>query len=74
MDLLGIPRGVDFNMPEILPPPLKPSPGQRPLAQDEILPHGTMLELLRQGFSAAYDKVMYDRLGTSGHWDVGEEW
>ena len=22
-----------------------------------------MLELLRQGFSAAYDKVMYDRLG-----------
>ena len=30
-------------------------------SQDEILPHGTMMELLRQGFSAAYDKVMYDR-------------
>eukprot|EP00435_Cladocopium_sp_Y103_P058588 s1186_g20.t1 len=35
---------------------------------DEILPHGTMLELLRQGFSSAYDKVMYDRL-SEGHMD-----
>ena len=33
--------------------------------QDEILPHGTMLELLRQGFSGAYDKVMYDRRGVN---------
>ncbi len=33
--------------------------------QDEILPHGTMLELLRQGFSGAYDKVMYDRRGVT---------
>ncbi|CAE7767144.1 malA [Symbiodinium sp. CCMP2592] len=35
---------------------------------DEILPSGTMRELLRQGFSAAYDKVLYDRL-TEGHMD-----
>lgn len=49
------------------PCPLKPSFEQRPFAEDEILPHGTMLELLRQGFSAAYDKVMYDRPGT-GIW------
>ncbi|CAJ1375490.1 unnamed protein product [Effrenium voratum] len=35
---------------------------------DEILPSGTMLEILRQGFSAAYDKVVYDRL-TEGHLD-----
>lgn len=33
--------------------------------QDEILPHGTMLELLREGFSGAYDKVMYDRRGVN---------
>ena len=35
---------------------------------DEILPSGTMRELLRQGFNSAYDKVLYDRL-TEGHMD-----
>ncbi|CAK9109055.1 Aamy domain-containing protein [Durusdinium trenchii] len=39
---------------------------------DEILPHGTMLELLKQGFSAAYDKVIYDRSrGARSNVDVG---
>lgn len=41
-------------------------------AQDEILPHGTMMELLRQGFSAAYDKVMYDRRGDETEDERGE--
>ena len=40
--------------------------------KDEILPHGTMLELLKQGFSAAYDKVIYDRSrGARSNVDVG---